>query len=272
MKTKVWLRYLLTLICICNLAAEPATPAVGTAERKSIMDVLRSLPAVEKHAASAKAPIIFKVHKLLVEGRLGLAEVTPMVKDASKTFPKLLVFLRRGGDEPWDTVISGNADEARQANDGWVGRFFANGQNEEFKALWGAYNHQPSANETAQAVATELDEGVADWKAILKVVSSQPLISSMSKDLKKKIILGEVVIKKGGTWAWIVANPRTADRTWQGESLVYLLRQSEGRWKIVSGIPEDVVTAEQPEAAYRKWRSGLLKKNPSLPPALIPTE
>lgn len=256
--------------CVSALPAAPKTPAVGTNERKEIMDALRMLRAVEAHAATARAPIIFKVHALMVDGDNAIAEVTPATEGFSRSFPRQLAFLHRGGDEPWGVVRSGDPVDAS-----WATRFVADG-NSQFRNLWNAYRGSaPSPEGTMNAdqpIVTVLKEGDPDRAAILKIVRAQPLIAAMSKELGKEIILGKIDLKKGGDWAWIKANPRVADGSWQGEPLIHLLRKRGGNWQIADGIPDTVLSADEPDAAYTTWRANLLKKNPTLPAGLVPLQ
>jgi hypothetical protein len=107
---------------VAPITAEVIKPAVGSAERKALMDTLRALPAVEKLAEKAGAGIVFEVKTLLVDGSCAVAEVVPGTKDGKKKFTPLLAFLRRGGDEPWFVA--------------WLEPFLAEAGNADFKALW----------------------------------------------------------------------------------------------------------------------------------------
>ncbi|TLD69980.1 hypothetical protein FEM03_14710 [Phragmitibacter flavus] len=117
-----------------------------------------------------------------------------------------------------------------------------------------------------------LKVGDPDRAAILKVVKSLPLVTGMAKDLGKDILMNEVFVQKGGEWAWFSAQPETRDKSWMGEGLLYLLRKKEGKWSIMTGIPEEVMTADDADAAYTTWRQGLLKKYPTLPAGVVPVQ
>jgi hypothetical protein len=246
---------------VAPITAEVIKPAVGSAERKALMDTLRALPAVEKLAEKAGAGIVFEVKTLLVDGSCAVAEVVPGTKDGKKKFTPLLAFLRRGGDEPWFVPQSGGVGEA------WLEPFLAEAGNADFKALWQHRGGSPSA-----AKIKALKKGDADYDAIEKLLLTLPMVKEVQQELGKPVLLGEVVLKSAGEWAWIVAQPRTADKAWQGEALIYLLQKKGGKWTLAASIPEEVNTADDPDKAYQSWRTGLLKKHPSLAPALVPLQ
>jgi hypothetical protein len=117
-----------------------------------------------------------------------------------------------------------------------------------------------------------LKKGDADYDAIEKLLLTLPMVKEVQQELGKPVLLGEVVLKSAGEWAWIVAQPRTSDKAWQGEALIYLLQKKGGKWTLAASIPEEVNTADDPDKAYQSWRTDLLKKHPSLAPALVPLQ
>lgn len=240
--------------------AQTHTPAVGSAERKEIMNVLRELPVVTKHATDAGEPMVFQVNRLLVDQRSAIAKVVPATTDGKKTYAPILAFLRRGGDEPWFVEKSGAPSEA------WVEAYISEKGNEDFKAMW---LPQPAPKPSDKKITT-LKKGDLPYSAIEKVILALPLLKDRQRELGKPILLAEVELKSSGNWAWFVAQPRTADKSWQGESLIYLLECKNDKWSVSTSIPEEVMTADDSEKAYQKWRSSLLKKHTDLPAALVP--
>ena len=271
MQTRFYLRSIVMalagLLLLPHLStAEPVTPAAGSQDRTTLLDTLRTDDAVMKHAASSGKPIVFKVHALLVEDRVAIAEVTPMTSDEKQTFPSLLALVRRGGDEPWALVASGSAKDSGK----WVTTVLADEVNGDFKSLWAFY--QKTSSKSASSPGPFLSDDHLERIAVLKAVRDLPLIVDMGKDLGKEIILTESTVAKSGDWAWVTTEPRTADRSWQGESLSLLMQKNGKKWQVVTDIPDAVLSADDPDNAYDQWRTGLLKQHPTLSPDLIPKD
>lgn len=262
---------LLALLFITPASAEPVTPAASSKDRKTIMDTLRQLPEVEGYADDAGGKIVFKVRSLFVDQDVALADVTPCTEDLKTDYPHLLAFLRRGGDEPWEVRASGKP----QKKGGWVQVFFDSFDGPDFQEVWAVYNSGgvggKSGSGNSQKV-TDVGRDDPERKPIIDAVRSLGFIVEMKNDLGKDIIFSEVKIKKSATWAWFEGNPRTADSKWQGEPVAQLLRKISGKWKPVTGVPEEVIMADDSDLAFTEWRESLLNKYPDLPPALVPLQ
>ncbi len=128
-----------------------------------------------------------------------------------------------------------------------------------------------AADKPAPAV-TPLAPGHPDHAAILGAVRALPLIAGMEKDLGQKIEFDPIILNRTGDWAWFQGDPHSANRQWQGETLLLLLRQKDGQWTLHATLPDEVLSAEDYDSAYAKWRASLLRQNPGLNPALIPAE
>jgi hypothetical protein len=99
--------------------------------------------------------------------------------------------------------------------------------------------------------------------------AAEPTMST-EKEKKQKIIFDKVIVRVVGEWAWVSVSPRTADDKWHSEALTGLLHHTDGRWRVVEYVGDEVSSAGNPAAAYQKWRGELLKKNPDCPPKLVP--
>lgn len=73
-------------------------------------------------------------------------------------------------------------------------------------------------------------------------------------------------------WAWAEAEPqRTGGASGQFDSVSFLLRNSSGTWKVVASLPDEVVSASDPDAARRAWlKKSLPAKHRGLPKGLVP--
>jgi len=99
--------------------------------------------------------------------------------------------------------------------------------------------------------------------------AAEPTASTV-KEKKQKIVFEKVVLRVSGDWAWFSVAPRTQDGKWQSEPLTGLAHHSGGHWKVVEYVGDDVASADNPEAAFLKWRTELLKKNADCPQKLVP--
>ena len=74
-----------------------------------------------------------------------------------------------------------------------------------------------------------------------------------------------------GDWAWIEAQPMSADGTQHYEPVTGLLARRKGHWRYVEGRPEWGVCEETPECAdTRLYFEGLARKYPALWPDIFP--
>ena len=99
--------------------------------------------------------------------------------------------------------------------------------------------------------------------------AAEPTASTV-KEKQQKILFDKVVLRVAGDWAWFSVSPRSQDGKWQSEPLTGLAHHSGGHWKVVEYVGDEVASANQPEAAFRKWRTELLKKHADCPPKLVP--
>ncbi|MDR3406826.1 MAG: hypothetical protein P4L99_30355 [Chthoniobacter sp.] len=99
--------------------------------------------------------------------------------------------------------------------------------------------------------------------------AAEPTASTV-KEKKQKIIFDKVVLRVVGDWAWFSVSPRTQDGKWQSEPLTGLAHHSGGHWKVVEYVGDEVASSDQPQAAFLKWRTELLKKHTDCPPKLVP--
>lgn len=80
-------------------------------------------------------------------------------------------------------------------------------------------------------------------------------------------------LKVGGRWAWVDADPRSADGTQHYEPVGGLLTLEGGRWVYLEGRPEWGVCEEDPDCAdSARYFMRLAAKYPGLSPAIFPRE
>jgi hypothetical protein len=99
--------------------------------------------------------------------------------------------------------------------------------------------------------------------------AAEPTASTM-KEKKQKVAFEKVVVRVVGDWAWVSAEPRTADNKWHSEPLTGLMRHQRGHWRVIQYVGDEVSSSDHPQKAYEAWRTDLLKKNPECPPELVP--
>jgi hypothetical protein len=109
-------------------------------------------------------------------------------------------------------------------------------------------------------------KGSADRKAILDVLRAQA--KSMSG---LKVVFVVTHLKVGAGWAWVEAEPQSADGSQHYETMAGLLHRDRGRWRFVEGPPEWPVCEEDPDCADpARYFRALARKHPGLPEGLFP--
>lgn len=128
--------------------------------------------------------------------------------------------------------------------------------------------HAAESN-AAPAAATAVHvpaKGSADRKAILDVLRGQA--KSMSG---LDVIFVVTHLKVGAGWAWVEAEPQSADGSQHYETMTGLLHLEKGRWRYVEGPPEASVCDEDPDCAdTARYFRALAKKHPGVPAAIFP--
>src|ERR1700733_6293852 len=95
--------------------------------------------------------------------------------------------------------------------------------------------------------------------------AAEPTATTM-KEKKQKVVFEKVVVRVVGEWAWVSAEPLTADNKWHSEPLTGLLHHLRGHWRVGQYVGDEVSSSDHPQTAYQAWRADLLKKNPECPP------
>lgn len=80
-------------------------------------------------------------------------------------------------------------------------------------------------------------------------------------------------LKVGGRWAWVDADPRSADGTQHYEAVSGLLTLEHGHWVYLEGRPEWAMCEEDPDCAdSARYFRRLAAKYPGLSPAIFPRQ
>ncbi len=117
----------------------------------------------------------------------------------------------------------------------------------------------------AESTCRSMD-GAASRKAILNAM--RVFVKRMS-DLDVVFVVRH--LKADCKWAWIEAEPRSADGTQRYEPVNALLARSKGTWRYVEGPPEWPICEEDPDCADRsRYFRKLAARHPGLSPAIFP--
>ena len=92
-------------------------------------------------------------------------------------------------------------------------------------------------------------------------------VKNMS-DLDVIFVVSYLKAKDG--WAWVAAEPMSADGENHFETVSGLLQKKEGRWILLEGPPEEECEENTDCADSSRYFRKLTEKYPSLPPAILP--
>lgn len=111
-------------------------------------------------------------------------------------------------------------------------------------------------------------KGSTERKAILDVMRG------MAKKMSGLDVVFVVThLSVGNGWAWVEAEPQSADGSQHYEPMTGLLHAEKGRWRYVEGPPEWSVCEEDPGCAdTARYFKALAKKHPGVPPAIFPAQ
>ena len=108
-------------------------------------------------------------------------------------------------------------------------------------------------------------------KEVLDGLRATQMFTNLSKEFHSPIVFENVTLRVSGTWAWVVASPTWTEGKNKGEPVSCLMRNAGDKWVLVDQTGEEVALADNPEAAFNKWRLKILKTHGDVPPSLIPT-
>lgn len=78
-------------------------------------------------------------------------------------------------------------------------------------------------------------------------------------------------LKSGCGWAWIEADPRSADGTQHYEQVQVLLARRNGRWAYVESLPEWSECEPDPDCIHpARYFRKLAARHPGVPPGIFP--
>jgi hypothetical protein len=123
------------------------------------------------------------------------------------------------------------------------------------------------------AIAQEVQQPAAGSparKAILDGLRENEVVRRLGSEWKAKIVFIHVAIRKSNDWAWVVASPQSEDGKQIIEPLTSVMREKGGHWQVVEFISDEVASADQPEAAYRAWRSQFMGRHSDCPAKIFP--
>jgi hypothetical protein len=107
-------------------------------------------------------------------------------------------------------------------------------------------------------------------KAVLDGLRENEVVRRLSSEWKAKVVFTHVAIRKLNDWAWVVASPQTEDGKQIVEPLTSVMREKGGHWQVVEFISDEVAPADNPEAAYRAWRSQFMSGHSDCPAKIFP--
>lgn len=118
----------------------------------------------------------------------------------------------------------------------------------------------------ATAQARTPPKGSPDRKAILAALRG---VAKRMSGLDVVFVVRH--LKVNGNWAWVVAEPRSADGSQHYETMSGLLTWKSGRWTFLEGPPEWPVCEADPECVDpARYFDALAKKHPGLPRDIFP--
>ena len=106
--------------------------------------------------------------------------------------------------------------------------------------------------------------------AILDGLRENEVVRRLASEWKAKVVFSHVAIRKVNDWAWVVASPQTENGKHIIEPLTSVMHEKGGRWQVVEFISDEVASADQPEAAYRAWRSQFMSRHSDCPAKIFP--
>ena len=108
--------------------------------------------------------------------------------------------------------------------------------------------------------------GSEDRKAIMDAL--RVVIRKMS-GLEVIFVVRHLKINKG--WAWVEADPESADGKNHYEPMVGLLHKKSGRWTYIEGPPEFAVCEQDPDCVdTARYFKKLVRKYPAASPDIFP--
>lgn len=80
-------------------------------------------------------------------------------------------------------------------------------------------------------------------------------------------------LKVNKDWAWVEADPESADGTQHYETMVGLVHKKNGRWTYLEGPPEFAVCEEDPDCIdTARYFKKLARKYPAVSPDIFPKQ
>lgn len=126
-----------------------------------------------------------------------------------------------------------------------------------------------AASPVASATQAESPaKGSEERRAIMDALRT--MVKKMSK-LDVIFVVRHLKVNKN--WAWVEADPQSADNTQHYEAVTGLLAKKNGLWEYIEGPPEWAVCEDDPDCAdTSRYFKKLAKKYPSVSPDIFPTQ
>lgn len=114
--------------------------------------------------------------------------------------------------------------------------------------------------------------GSAARTALLDALREDTAIQRLKNEWKvPKIVFYKVRNYEKNDWAYVSANPGTADQKHQLDPVNGVLRRVNSKWELVSYVSDEVASSEDPNAAFKKWCDDFVKAHTGCPRDLFPT-
>lgn len=111
----------------------------------------------------------------------------------------------------------------------------------------------------------------AENSALLDTLRASEPLKRLAEDWKtRKLHFGGVKTNIQKSWAWVEACPETADGKERFDTITVVMHQQKGAWKIVEWLPDEIVSAEDPAAAFAEWRAKFRRAHPFCPKKILP--
>jgi len=130
-----------------------------------------------------------------------------------------------------------------------------------------AHSAVPAADQKTLALQTHTPaKGSAERKEILDAL--RVVIRKMSGI---EVVFVVPYLKVNQDWAWVEAEPQSADGKQHYETITGLLNRKNGRWIYVEGPPEFAICEEDPDCIdTTRYFKKLSRKYPAAAPGIFP--
>ena len=115
------------------------------------------------------------------------------------------------------------------------------------------------------------DPLLSDRNTLINAVINTEAVQNLARKWNQPVAIPSFRDSVVNTWAWVQAEPESADGRLNAGRMRGVMHRTQGQWKIVEWVGSDVADAQDPQKAFQDWCGRFRQAHPACPEEIFPS-